>query len=99
VLTGVAGEKALFPTQGRLKPVRIFLFGWGPRIRLEQGAGERLRFMVETLQLAKVQRVAIALPEPARGLLGLVETHLEKPLGASLVGVFAPDAADSVEAA
>lgn len=90
-LTGAAREKVLMPTLGMIPARRIFLFGWGPRASLLDGATERFAWMVDVLLQAGVERVAVALPEPAAMLLGLVDEHLRKPLGDKCAVVFAPD--------
>lgn len=97
VVTGASREKVLVPTLGRVGlqngngPKRIFLFGWGPQKSILDGATERLAWMVDVLQTAKIERVAIALPEPAVVLLGLVDEHVRKPLGDKCAMVFGPD--------
>lgn len=91
VVTGERGEKVLFPTVGRLPFARLLLFGWGPEAGLLTGAAEHLRWMSEVILQVDAQRVAVALPEPARPLLSLVDEHLKKKLGGRLVGVFQPD--------
>lgn len=96
VLTGGPKEKVLVPTLGRIGhatngPKRIFLFGWGPQKSILDGATERLAWMVDVLLRAKVERVAVALPEPAVVLLGLVEDHVRRPLGDKCALVFGPD--------
>ncbi len=106
VVTGASREKVLVPTQGRVGqqtgtgPKRIFLFGWGPQKSILDGATERLAWMVDVLQTAKIERVAIALPEPAIVLMGLVDDHVRKPLGDKCAFVFGPDPilADAVTA-
>lgn len=90
-LTGAAREKVLMPTLGMIPARRIFLFGWGPRASLLDGATERFAWMVDVLLQAGVERVAVALPEPAAMLLGLVDEHVRKPLGDKCAVVFAPD--------
>ena len=90
-VTGAAGEKVLVPTMGMLKPSRLFLFGWGPAEKLADGATDRMKWMVDVLKTAGVDRVAISLPEPARSLTGLVEQHLIEALGPRSVTVFGPD--------
>lgn len=91
VVTGARKEKVLFPTMGRLPTSRLLLFGWGPRDGVLVGAAEHLRWMAEVLLQVDAKKVAIALPEPARPLLSLVDEHLKKTLGDRLVGVFEPD--------
>lgn len=97
VVTGASREKVLVPTHGRVGlqtgtgPKRIFLFGWGPQKSILDGATERLAWMVDVLQTAKIERVAIVLPEPAVVLMGLVDEHVRKPLGDKCAIVFAPD--------
>lgn len=94
-VTGAAREKVLVPTLGLIGgangPKRIFLFGWGPQRSILDGATERLAWMVDVLLRAKVERVAVALPEPAVVLLGLVDEHVRKPLGDKCAVVFGPD--------
>lgn len=90
-ITGAAGEKVLMPTLGRIKATRVFVFGWGDSEKLLDGATDKLAWMKKVLDDAKVQKVAIGLPEPARQLMGLVETHVVEPLGARLGGIFAAD--------
>lgn len=94
VVTGTAREKVLVPTLGRLGPkgpIRIFLFGWGPQKSILDGATERFAWMIDVLHTAKIERVAVALPEPAVTLLGLVDEHVRKPLGDKCALVFGPD--------
>lgn len=90
-VTGVAGEKVLVPTHGMIPAHRIFLFGWGEKRALLDNAVARMRWMAEVLKEAGVERVAVALPEPANLLVGLVEEHLRRPLGDKLALVFGPD--------
>lgn len=90
-VTGVAGEKVLVPTHGMIPAHRIFLFGWGEKRALLDNAVARMRWMAEVLTGAGVERVAVALPEPANLLVGLVEEHLRRPLGDKLAVVFGPD--------
>jgi hypothetical protein len=90
-ITGAAGEKILMPTHGRLRAKRLFVFGWGPADDVTEPA-KHLRWMADVLVQAGVERVALALPEPAAGLLDLAEAHLKKPLGTRAIAVFAPDA-------
>lgn len=91
VVSGERGEKVLFPTVGRLPAPRLLLFGWGPESGLLSGAAEQLRWMAEVIQQVDAKRVAVALPEPGRPLLSLVDEHLKKALGERLVGVFQPE--------
>ncbi len=91
VVTGERMEKVLFPTLGRLPAARLLLFGWGPRDGLLNGAAEHLRWTAEVLLQVDAKKVAVALPEPARPLLSLVDEHLKTKLGDRLVGVFEPD--------
>lgn len=96
VITGAPREKVLVPTLGRIGnavngPKRIFLFGWGPQKSILDGATERLAWMVDVLHTAKIERVAVALPEPSLVLLGLVEDHIRRPLGDKCALVFGPD--------
>ena len=90
-VTGAAGEKVLVPSMGMLRPARLFLFGWGASEKLADGATDRMKWMVEVLKTAGVERVAISLPEPARSLTGLVEQHLIEALAPRSVTVFGPD--------
>lgn len=90
-ITGKNGEKVLMPTLGRVRAQKVFLFGWGESDRLLDGATEKLSWMKKVLDEAKVQRVAIGLPEPARQLMGLVEQHVVDPLGGRLAGIFTAD--------
>ncbi|HEY4222113.1 MAG TPA: M17 family peptidase N-terminal domain-containing protein, partial [Myxococcota bacterium] len=76
VITGAAREKVLLPTLGMIPCKRIFLFGWGPRAGLLDGATQRFAWMVDVLLQAKIDRVAVALPEPSTMLFGLVDEHL-----------------------
>lgn len=95
VITGASKEKVLVPTLGLIGqangPKRIFLFGWGPQKSILDGATERLAWMADVLLRAGIERVAIALPEPAVVLLGLVDDHVRKPLGDKCAVVFGPD--------
>lgn len=91
VVTGERKEKVLFPTPGRLSVSRLLLFGWGPRDGILVGAAEQLRWMAEVLLQVDAKKVAVALPEPARPLLSLVDEHLNTPLAGRLLGVFEPD--------
>jgi hypothetical protein len=91
-ITGAAGEKVLVPTGGRIPVPRLLLFGWGERDRLDSGATDRMKWMVEVLEEAGAEKVAVALPEPAHRLLSLVDEHLGKPLGDKLACVFEADA-------
>ncbi len=91
VITGKLREQVLVPTFGLIPAKRVFLFGWGPKATLLDGATEKLAWMVDVLMAAKVERVAFALPEPAAMLLGLVDDHVRKPLGDKCGAVFAPD--------
>lgn len=88
---GREGEQVLLATQGRIAPVRVFLFGWGPSQGLPKCAPQRLEWMVEVLDAADVQSVAVALPEPCRPLLSYVDAALWSPLGERLDGVFDTD--------
>lgn len=90
-ITGKAGEKVLLPTNGMIPATRLLVFGWGPKASLLDNAVARLAWMVEVLSRAGAQRIAVALPEPAGILVGLVEEHLKKPLGERLSLVFGPD--------
>lgn len=90
-VTGAAGEKVLVPTLGMIPAQRIFLFGWGEKRSLLDNAVARMKWMAEVLKEAGVERVAVALPEPANILVGLVEEHLRRPLGDKLALVFGPD--------
>ena len=90
-VSGKAREQVLIPTLGMIPPKRIFLFGWGPRSSMLDGATEKIAWMVDVLVKAKVKRVAVALPEPSAMLLGLVDEHVKKPLGDKLSVVFGPD--------
>lgn len=90
-ITGIAGEKVLLPTLGMIPAGRIFVFGWGEKRGLLDNAVARLTWMADVLKQAGVERVAVALPEPAGILVGLVDEHLKKPLGDKLALVFGPD--------
>ena len=89
---GREGEQILLASQGRVPPSRIFLFGWGTTRSLLQSAPQRLEWMVEVLEAADVQSVAVILPEPSRPLLSYVDSSLWSPLGDTLYGVFDTDA-------
>ena len=89
-ITGAAGEKVLLPC-GIGAARRVLVFGWGPKASLLDNATARFSWMVDVLNRAGTQRVAVALPEPAGILVGLVDAHLKKPLGDRLVMVFVPD--------
>jgi hypothetical protein len=91
VITGAKGEVVLLPTHGRIPAGRIFVFGWGPSSSMLDGATDRIKASLEVLAKAKVQKMAVALPEPAARLVGLVDEHLVKPLGDKLACVYAPD--------
>jgi hypothetical protein len=91
VITGKAGEKVLLPSLGTIPAQRILVFGWGEKRALLDDAAARLAWMADVLVKAGAQRVAVALPEPAGILVGLVEEHLRKPLGERLALVFNPD--------
>lgn len=88
---GLEGEQILLASQGRIPPTRIFLFGWGATRSLGSCAPQRLEWMVEVLEAADVQSVAVMLPEPCRPLLSYVDASLWSPLGDSLHGVFDTD--------
>ena len=89
-ITGADGEKVLFPTQGRLKVPRIFLYGWGAHAQAAARGSERVAAMIEMVKKAGGERVAFAFPEPARGLLHLAD-DVERGLGKRLVGFFGAD--------
>lgn len=89
-ITGVDGEKVLFPTLGRIKVPRLFLYGWGPHAQAASKGSERVAAMIEMVKKAGGERVVFAFPEPARGLVHLVD-EVERGLGKKLVAVFAPD--------
>jgi hypothetical protein len=91
ILTGASREKLLMPYPGRSGPTRVFVLGWGPQKSILDGATERLAWMVDLLLRAKVESVAIGLPEPAVALLGLIDEHVRKPLGDKCAVIFAPD--------
>ncbi|MBI1948284.1 MAG: hypothetical protein HYS27_21535 [Deltaproteobacteria bacterium] len=91
-ITGKAGEQVLLPTNGMIPAGRILVFGWGPKSALLDNAVARLAWMAQVLTRAGSHRIAVALPEPAGILVGLVEEHLRKPLGERLSIVFGPDA-------
>ncbi|HEY1101608.1 MAG TPA: hypothetical protein VGF99_21900 [Myxococcota bacterium] len=89
-ITGVDGEKVLFPTQGRLKVPRLFLYGWGPHAQAASRGSERVAAMLEMIKKAGGERVVFAFPEPARGLLHLVD-DVDKGLGKRVVAIFGAD--------
>lgn len=89
---GREGEQILLAAQGRVPPPRIFLFGWGQTHALAQCAPQRMAWMVEVLEAADVESVAVMLPEPCRPLLSYVDASLWSPLGDVLHGVFDTDA-------
>lgn len=89
-ITGALGEKILFPTQGRIGVPRLFISGWGPHANIASAGAERVKAMVEILDKAQAKRVAMALPEPAKGLAHLVD-DAERLLGKRLVAFFGPD--------
>ena len=89
-ITGVDGEKVLFPTFGRIKVPRLFLYGWGPHAHAASKASERVAAMIEMVKKAGGERVVFAFPEPARGLVHFAD-EVERGLGKKLVAVFAPD--------
>lgn len=91
VVTGERREKVLMPSGGRLPPTRLLLFGWGPSATLTEGATEQLRWMADVILEVKAERAVVALPEPARPLLSLVDEHLKKRLGDRLIAVFEPE--------
>lgn len=91
VITGRRGEHVLLPTNGRIRPVRIFVFGWGSHKNMLEGATDILRTSIDVVTKARAERVAVALPEPASRVIGLVDEHIVKPLGDRLFCVFAPD--------
>jgi len=90
-ITGERGEQVLTAPGGGLKIGRIFLFGWGPSSKVDDDGRTRLAHVVKVLEDAGVKSVAIDLPYPGEELLDLVDACLRKPLGAKLVGVFAPE--------
>jgi hypothetical protein len=89
-ITGVDGEKVLFPTQGRVRVPRLFLYGWGPWQQASTKGSERVAAMIEMVKKAGGQRVAFAFPEPASSLLHLLP-DVERGLGSRLVTVFGAD--------
>ncbi len=89
-ITGAAGEKVLLPC-GIAAAKRILVFGWGTKASLLDNATARFAWMVDVLNRAGAQRVAVALPEPAGILVGLVDAHLRVPMGDRLAMVFVPD--------
>jgi hypothetical protein len=91
VITGERRDLVLMPTMGRLPPLRLLTFGWGPAAQIKEGATEQLRWMADVLLDVKAERVVVALPEPGRPLLSLVDGHLKEPLMDKLVAVFEPD--------
>jgi hypothetical protein len=91
VITGRRGEHVLLPTNGRIRPVRIFVFGWGSHKNMLEGATDILKTSIDVITKARAERVAVALPEPASRVIGLVDEHIVKPLGDRLFCVFAPD--------
>jgi hypothetical protein len=88
VITGVAGERVLMPTLGRIPPPRLFFFGWGPAASL--ATDERVGAMAEMVARAGVHRVAFAFPEPAGELLAGVDA-VERAFGARLAALFGAD--------
>ncbi|MFZ9888080.1 MAG: M17 family peptidase N-terminal domain-containing protein [Myxococcota bacterium] len=93
--TGAKSEKLLLPTQGRLPTPRVVLLGWGRDDELGAKATRRMEAACNVLGDLQVKRVAIALPEPVRPLLPLVDQYLLGPLGSRLVGVFEPEELDT----
>jgi hypothetical protein len=89
-ITGADGEKVLFPTQGRVRVPRLFLYGWGPLQQASAKGSERVAAMIEMVKKAGGERVAFAFPEPASSLLHLLP-DVERGLGKHLVAVFGPD--------
>lgn len=89
-IIGAVDEKVLFPTGGRVGSPRIFLYGWGTRAEAKAQAAEHLKGMIEMLDKAKVERVAVGFPEPARELVHLAR-DVEDGLGSRLAALFGPD--------
>jgi hypothetical protein len=90
-ITGALGEKILLPTAGKVPVPRVFLYGFGPAARATEDAAARVGGMLAMLEDAGCERVAVALPEPGAMWTGMVQSLIEKPLGARLAAVFAPD--------
>ena len=88
VVTGVDREKVLLPGH----PIgvdRILLLGFGDDVRKD--SERKLGWMVETLDALAAKKIAIALPEPGRDLVGNAKAHFKKSLGSRFKTLFAPE--------
>jgi hypothetical protein len=90
-ITGKIGEKVLMPTLKRVRANRIFLFGWGPSDGLDKNLDANIRWMSQVLKDARVESVAVAMPEPASHLTEKSMPIFEKRLGPLFSGLFEPD--------
>lgn len=91
VVTGADGEKILFATLGRIGAPRLFVYGWGPLASSHQRAAERVTAMAAMVKDAGAVKVAFAFPEPARALLEVGASQVERELGERLQALFGAD--------
>lgn len=89
--TGQAGELLLMSGRGRLAPVRLVLLGWGRAKNLEAEMNPRCSQLIQTIDQAASEKVAIVLPEPSINILSPCEQILKLGLGERLVGIFEPE--------
>lgn len=77
--------------RGRLAPVRLMLLGWGHSKNLEAEMNPRCGQLIQTIEQAASQKVAVVLPEPSKEILSPCEQILKLGLGDRLVGLFEPE--------
>jgi hypothetical protein len=86
--TGQPGEVLLLSGRGRLSPVRLVLLGWGRSSNLDAEINPRCEQLIQTINKAASQKVAVILPEPSKSILSPCEQILKLGLGERLVGIF-----------
>ena len=86
--TGQPGEILLMSGRGRLSPVRLVLLGWGRSSNLDAEINPRCEQLIQTVDNAASQKVAVILPEPSKSILSTCEQVLKLGLGERLVGIF-----------
>ena len=86
--TGKTGEILLMSGRGRLAPVRLILMGWGLSSQLENEINPRCSQLIELVEKAASEKVAVVLPEPCDKIIGTCEPILSMGLNQKLVGIF-----------
>lgn len=86
-LSAVNEETLLVSTKGRIRPDRVFLFGWGDSFSAQSMCQTNLSRMLSVLKRAGIHSCAIAVPEQNDDAQKAAAQLLRKDLPLRIVGI------------